>query len=67
MIPTKYLIATLFIAAMLLLVTIVQGTRPASGGGIVADAPAAVLGLDSFPMEASTRLEDGWSPRFKGA
>lgn len=67
MIPTKYLIATLFIAAMLLLVTIVQGTRPASGGGIVADAPTAVLGLDSFPVEASMRLEDGWSPRFKGA
>ncbi|HET8900995.1 MAG TPA: hypothetical protein VFM84_03565, partial [Holophagaceae bacterium] len=67
MIPTKYLIATLFIAGMLLLVAIVQGLRPASGGGIVADAPAAVLGLDSFPVEASTRLEDGWSPRFKGA
>ncbi len=64
---TKYLIATLFIAAMLLLVTIVQGLRPASGGGIVVDAPVAVLGLDSFPVEASTRLEDGWSPRFQGA
>ncbi|MBS1784567.1 MAG: hypothetical protein JST24_03970 [Acidobacteria bacterium] len=68
---TKYLIATLFIAAMLLLVTIVQGLKPASSGGIAAgvgaDAPAAVLGLDSFPVEASTRLEDGWSPRFQGA
>ena len=64
---TKYLIATLFIAAMLLLVSIVQGLRPASGGGIVADAPAAVLGLDSFPVDASSRLEDGWSPRFVGA
>lgn len=67
MIPTKYLIATLFIAGMLLLVAISQSMRPASGGGIVADAPAVVLGLDSFPVEASTRLEDGWSPRFKGA
>lgn len=67
MIPTKYLIATLFIAGMLLLVAIVQGLRPASGGGIVADAPAVVLGLDSFPVEASSRLEDGWSPRFEGA
>ncbi|HET8715709.1 MAG TPA: hypothetical protein VFM16_07785 [Holophagaceae bacterium] len=66
-IPTKYLIATLFIAGMLLLVAIVQGLRPASGGGIVADAPAAVLGLDSFPAEASFRLEDGWAPRFEGA
>lgn len=64
---TKYLIATLFIAAMLLLVTIVQGLRPASGAGIIADTPVAVLGLDSFPVEASTRLEDGWSPRFQGA
>lgn len=55
---------------MLLLVTIVQGLKPASSGGIAAgvgaDAPAAVLGLDSFPVEASTRLEDGWSPRFQG-
>lgn len=67
MIPTKYLIATLFIAGMLLLVAIVQGLRPASGGGIGTDVPASVLGLDSFPVEASTRLEDGWSPRFKGA
>jgi hypothetical protein len=67
MIPTKYLIATLFIAAMLLLVAIVQGLRPASGGGIVADAPAAVLSLQSFPVEASSRLEDRWSPRFEGA
>lgn len=67
MIPTKYLIATLFIAGMLLLVAIVQGLRPASGGGIVADIPPAVLGLENFPVEASTRLEDGWSPRFEGA
>ena len=67
MIPTKYLIATLFIAGMLLLVAIVQGLRPASGGGMAADAPAAVLGLESFPLEASSRLEDGWSPRFEGA
>ncbi|HTL98193.1 MAG TPA: hypothetical protein VL181_05255 [Holophagaceae bacterium] len=67
MLPTKYLIATLFIAGMLLLVAVVQGLRPASGGGIVADAPAAVLSLESFPVEASTRLEDGWSPRFEGA
>ncbi|MBS1766948.1 MAG: hypothetical protein JST05_06040 [Acidobacteria bacterium] len=64
---TKYLIATLFIAGMLLLVAIVQGLRPASGGGILADAPAAVLSLQSFPVEASSRLEDGWSPRFEGA
>ena len=67
LIPTKYLIATLFIAGMLLLVAIVQGLQPASGGGIIADAPAAVLSLESFPVEASTRLEDGWSPRFEGA
>lgn len=67
MIPTKYLIATLFIAGMLLLVAIVQGLRPASGGGILADAPTAVLSLQSFPVEASSRLEDGWSPRFEGA
>ena len=67
MIPTKYLIATLFIAGMLLLVAVVQGLRPASGGGIVADVPVAMLGLDSFPVEASTRLQDGWAPRFEGA
>ena len=64
---TKYLIATLFIAGMLLLVAIVQGLQPSKGGGMVMDVPVTSLGLESFPIEASTRLEDGWSPRFQGA
>lgn len=67
MIPQRYLIATLFIAAMLLLVTLVQGFRPAASGGVAAGASGVSLTLDSFPPVAELRLEDGWAPRFEGA
>ncbi|HJW08473.1 MAG TPA: hypothetical protein VJ483_02495 [Holophagaceae bacterium] len=67
MIPQRYLIASLFIAAMLLLVALVQGFRPASGGGVARpDAGAVALSFETFPVTAELRLEDGWSPRFQG-
>ncbi len=66
MIPKRYLIATLFIAAMLLLVAVVQGPRVMSIAGGSAEAPS-VLALDSFETLAQTRLQDGWAPRFQGA
>ena len=68
MIPQRYLIASLFIAAMLLLVTIVQGFRPASSGGVApGDTGAVAISLESFPVTAELRLEEGWAPRFQGA
>ncbi|HJU83554.1 MAG TPA: hypothetical protein VJ600_05045 [Holophagaceae bacterium] len=68
MIPQRYLIASLFIAAMLLLVAIVQGFRPASGGGVAPSDPAGMaISLETFPITAELRLEEGWAPRFQGA
>ncbi len=67
-IPQKYLIATLFIAAMLLLVAVGVGFRPLKEGGVSSggDAPIAML-MDSFEAVAEWPLEDGWSPRLVGA
>lgn len=68
MIPQKYLIATLFIAAMLLLVAIGTGLRPGSKGGVATEGPAPLaMVMDSFEAVAEWPLEDGWSPRFAGA
>ncbi len=68
MIPQKYLIATLFIAAMLLLVAIGLGLRPSGAGGVGVSGPVAVdMVMDSFETLAEWPLEDGWSPRFIGA
>lgn len=67
MIPRRYLIATLFMAAMLLLLAIVQAQRPAKEGGAMPEASTAALALDSFELLADLRLEEGWSPRFQGA
>ena len=67
MIPQRYIIATLFIAAMLLLFAVVQAPRPVSAGGVSAvDAPA-VMNLGGYESVAELRLEDGWAPRFQGA
>lgn len=67
MIPQRYIIATLFIAAMLLLFAVVQAPRPVSEGGVgAADAPA-VMNLGGFEALAELRLEEGWAPRFQGA
>lgn len=66
MIPQRYIIATLFIAAMLLLFAVVQAPRPVTSGGVaVADAPA-VMSLGGNETLAELRLEDGWAPRFQG-
>lgn len=67
MIPNRYLIATLFIAAMLLVLAVVQGRRSTRDGGVVADTTAVALSLDSFEAVAEFRLEEGWAPRFEGA
>ena len=65
MIPQRYLIATLFIAAMLALVMVVRAPRPVASEA--APAAATVAGIESFEPETELRLEDGWSPRFLGA
>ncbi|MBI4912798.1 MAG: hypothetical protein HY823_08665 [Acidobacteria bacterium] len=67
MIPTRYLIATLFIAALLLLVAVVQAPRsPKSGGVAAAPGGGSALTLESFEVVAEARLEEGWAPRFRG-
>ncbi|HJV91693.1 MAG TPA: hypothetical protein VJ623_15380 [Holophagaceae bacterium] len=66
MIPQRYLIATLFIAAMLALVMIVRVPKPEANAAATPVA-AEVVGLAAFEPEAEVRLLDGWSPRFSGA
>jgi len=65
-IPQRYLIATLFIAAMLALVMVVRAPRPSVPGEVGPVAPE-VASLTAFEPETELRLEDGWSPRFLGA
>ncbi len=60
----RYLIATLFIAGMLLLVAVVQAFKPPREGGVVVDPAVISLNLESFEAIADLRLEDGWTPRF---
>lgn len=67
MLPNRYLIATLFIAAMLLIVAIAQGGRSRKQGGVGQDPTALSMSLDSFETLAELRLEEGWAPRFIGA
>ncbi len=62
----RYLIATLFIAGMLMLVAVVQAFKPARQGGVAPDAAAVSLGFDSFETITDLRLEDGWAPKFIG-
>ncbi len=65
--PKRYLIATLFIAGMLLLVAVVQAFKPPREGGVALDPAVLSLNLESFETLADLRLEDGWAPRFIGA
>lgn len=65
-IPQRYIIATLFIAAMLLLFAVVQAPRPVSSGGVAAEGAPMVMNLGGYESLAELRLEDGWSPRFQG-
>ncbi len=66
-IPQRYIIASLFIAAMLLLFAVIQAPRPVSAGGVTAAESPAVMNLGGFETLAELRLEDGWAPRFQGA
>ena len=66
MIPQRYIIATLFIAAMLLLFAVVQAPRPVSAGGVGAAETPAVMNLGGFELVTELRLADGWAPRFQG-
>jgi hypothetical protein len=65
-IPQRYIIASLFIAAMLLLFAVVQAPRPVSAGGVSAVDVPAVMNLGSYESLAELRLEEGWAPRFQG-
>ncbi|MCE1228310.1 MAG: hypothetical protein LWX11_02295 [Firmicutes bacterium] len=65
MIPKRYLIATLFIAAMLVLLAVVQGPRSREQGG-VARTEVVAASLETFEVIAEYRLQDGWAPRFQG-
>jgi len=66
-IPKRYLFASMFIAAMLVLVAFVQAPRSTrEGGAMIADAPVE-LTMESFETLAEYRLLDGWAPRFQGA
>jgi hypothetical protein len=66
-IPQRYIIATLFIAAMLLLFAVVQAPRPVNSGGVGAMEAPAVMNLGGYESLAEFRLTDGWAPRFLGA
>ena len=66
MIPKRYLIATLFIAAMLVLLAVVQAPRSREQGGVALTAAPAALSMESFETIAEYRLLDGWAPRFQG-
>ncbi len=65
-IPQRYIIASLFIAAMLLLFAVVQAPRPVSAGGVAAVESPAIMSLGGFESLAEFRLVDGWAPRFQG-
>jgi hypothetical protein len=65
-IPKRYLIATLFIAAMLVLLAVVQAPRSKSQGGVGMGEIPVALSLESFETLAEFRLADGWAPRFQG-
>jgi hypothetical protein len=65
-IPQRYIIASLFIAAMLLLFAVVQAPRPVSAGGVASNDAPSVMTFGSYEPVAEFRIEDGWSPRFQG-
>ncbi|HJW71299.1 MAG TPA: hypothetical protein VJ486_00465 [Geothrix sp.] len=66
MIPQRYIIASLFIAAMLLLFAVVQAPRPVTSGGVASKDAPSMMTFSSFEPVAEFRIEDGWSPRFQG-
>ena len=68
MVPKRYLIATLFIAAMLVILAIVQAPRfrKEAGGEITGDTSIAMT-LETFQTLTQFELQEGWAPRFEGA
>jgi hypothetical protein len=66
-IPQRYIIASLFIAAMLLLFAVVQAPRPVSEGGVGAPEAPVIMNLGGYEAQSEYRLTDGWAPRFQGA
>jgi hypothetical protein len=66
-IPKRYLFASMFIAAMLVLLAFVQAPRSTREGGAMVADTAVELSMDSFETLAEYRLMDGWAPRFQGA
>ena len=67
MIPKRYLFASMFIAAMLMLLAVVQAPRSTREGGVMTQDATVAQSLDSFETLAEYRLQDGWTPRFQGA
>jgi len=65
-IPQRYIIASLFIAAMLLLFAVVQAPRPVSAGGVSAGDAPVIMSLGGYETLTEFRLIDGWAPRFQG-
>jgi hypothetical protein len=57
----------MFIAAMLLLLALVQAPRSTREGGAMAPDTSVEFTLQSFETLAEYRLLEGWAPRFEGA
>ena len=66
MIPKRYLIATLFIAAMLVILAVVQAPRSMKDGGVMTGETSMALTLETFETLAQLELQEGWVPRFEG-
>ena len=67
MIPKRYLFASMFIAATLMLLAFVQAPRSTRQGGATVVDTAVELSMESFETLAEYRLQEGWTPRFQGA
>ena len=57
----------MFIAAMLMLLAVVQAPRSTREGGAAQESVPVEQTLESFETLAEYRLQDGWAPRFQGA
>ena len=67
MIPKRYLIATLFIAAMLVILAVVQAPRSRNDGGVMTSDTPITLTLSTFETIAQFELQEGWVPRYQDA
>jgi hypothetical protein len=66
-IPKRYLIATLFIAAMLVILAVVQAPRSRREGGVMTGEAPIAMTLETFETLAQLELLEGWVPRYQGA